>query len=78
MLLKLVVMPAIAIVIGLGCGLSGTNLSVVACCTSVPASSNSYVLARQMGGDAPLMAQILTFQTAFAAITMPVVLGLVS
>ena len=76
--LKLAAMPAIAILIGLGCGLSGTNLSVVACCASVPASSNSYVLARQMGGDAPLMAQILTFQTALAVITMPVVLGLVS
>jgi predicted permease len=74
--LKLIVMPAMAISIGMGLGLSGTNLSVVACCASVPASSNSYVLARQMGGDAPLMAQILTFQTALAAITMPVVLSL--
>jgi malonate transporter len=51
---------------------------VVACCASVPASSNSYVLARQMGGNAPLMAQILTFETALAAITMPIVLSLVS
>lgn len=76
--LKLIVMPAMAISIGLALGLSGTNLSVVACCASVPASSNSYVLARQMGGDAALMAQILTFQTAFAAVTMPVVLGLLS
>src|ERR1043165_3896752 len=74
--LNLIVMPAMAISIGMGLGLSGTNLSVVACCASVPASSNSYVLARQMGGDAPLMAQILTFQTALAAITMPVVLSL--
>jgi hypothetical protein len=31
-----------------------------------------------MGGDAPLMAQILTFQTAFAAVTMPAVLSLIS
>jgi predicted permease len=71
-------MPAIAVGIGHACGLSGTNLSVVACCASVPASSNSYVLARQMGGNAPLMAQILTFETALAAITMPIVLSLVS
>ena len=77
-LLKLVVMPAIVVAIGYGCGLSGTNLAVVACCASVPASSNSYVLARQMGGNAPLMAQILTFETALAAITMPIVLSLVS
>jgi predicted permease len=36
------------------------------------------VLARQMGGNAALMAQILTFETALAALTMPIVLGLVS
>src|SRR5262245_9166526 len=76
--LKLAVMPAIAIAIGAALGLSGINLAVVACCASVPASSNSYVLARQMGGDAPLMAQILTVQTALAVVTMPVVLSLVS
>lgn len=75
--LKLMAMPAIAVGIGHACGLSGVNLSVVACCASVPASSNSYVLARQMGGNAPLMAQILTVQTALAAITMPIVLTLV-
>jgi hypothetical protein len=76
--LKLLVMPAIAVSIGTALGLSGINLSVVACCASVPASSNSYVLARQMGGDAALMAQILTVQTALAAVTMPVILSLVS
>jgi hypothetical protein len=76
--LKLVLMPAIAVSIAHMCGLTGVNLAVVACCASVPASSNSYVLARQMGGDAPLMAQILTYQTALAAITMPIVIGFVS
>ena len=65
--LKLVVMPAIAIGIALAVGLSGANLAVVACCTAVPAASNSYILARQMGGDAPLMAQILTVETVLAA-----------
>jgi predicted permease len=44
---------------------------VVACCGSVPTSSSAYVLARQMGGDAPLLAQILTLQTILAAATMP-------
>ena len=76
--LKLVVMPAIAIGIALACGLSGANLVVVACCTAVPAASNSYILARQMGGDAPLMAQILTIETLLAAVTLPIAIGLVS
>jgi predicted permease len=76
--LKLAVMPALALGIAYGCGLSGTNLSVIVCCASVPASSNSYVMAREMGGDAPLMAQILTVETVLAIVTMPIVLALVA
>jgi predicted permease len=76
--LKLVVMPAIAIAIACGFGLTGANLLVTACCTAVPAASNSYILARQMGGDAPLMAQILTFEIVLAAVTLPIATGLVS
>ncbi len=30
-----------------------------------PASSSAYVLARQMGGDTPLLAQILTLQPSW-------------
>lgn len=70
--LKLILMPVMAISLGLAFGLSGSNLAVVACCASVPSASNGYVLARQMGGDAPLLAQILTWQTALAVLTMPV------
>jgi malonate transporter len=76
--LKLVLMPAIGIAFAFAFRLSGPNLLVVVCCLAVPTASNSYLLARQMGGDAPLMAQILTFQTLAAAITMPIVIGLVS
>jgi len=74
--LKLILMPAVAVGLALLFGLSGTNLAVVVCCTAVPTSSSGYVLARQMGGDAPLLAQIITLQTIFAAITMPVVIAL--
>jgi malonate transporter and related proteins len=75
--LKLAAMPAIAAALGLLFQLSGTNLAVVVCCAAVPTSSSAYVLARQMGGDAPLLAQIITLQTALAAITMPIALALV-
>lgn len=75
--LKLVAMPAIAVGLGLLFGLAGVNLAVVACCASVPAASNAYILAKQMGGDAGLVAQILTLQTMLAVLTMPVVLSLV-
>ena len=35
-------------------------------------------MARQMGGDAPLLAQIITLQTILAALTMPIVIALVT
>jgi malonate transporter and related proteins len=74
--LKLVLMPALAIALALWFGLSGANLAIVAACSAVPASSSAYVLARQMGGDAPLLAQIITLQTILAAITMPIAIAL--
>jgi malonate transporter len=33
-------------------------------------------MARQMGGDAPLVAQIIALQTILAAITMPIAIAL--
>ncbi len=76
--LKLILMPVLAIALALWFGLSGSNLSIVAACSAVPASSSAYVLARQMGGDAPLLAQIITLQTILAAITMPIAIALVA
>ena len=76
--LKLILMPVLAIALALWFGLTGANLVIVAACSAVPASSSGYVMARQMGGDAPLVAQIITLQTIFAAITMPIAIALVA
>jgi malonate transporter and related proteins len=76
--LKLILMPVMGIALALWFGLSGTNLVIVAACSAVPASSSSYVLARQVGGDAPLLAQIITLQTILAAITIPLFIALVA
>ena len=75
--LKLLLMPALAGALALWLRLSGTDLAVVVCCAAVPTSPSAYVLARQMGGDAPLLAQIITIQTVLAAVTMPLALALV-
>ena len=75
---KLILMPAIGIGLALVFGLSGINLVIVAACSAVPSSPSAYVLARQMGGDAPLLAQIITLQTILAAVTMPIVIALVA
>ncbi|WP_426525994.1 AEC family transporter [Bradyrhizobium sp. McL0615] len=76
--LKLVLMPAIAVALAIQFGITGSNLAVVAICSAVPTASSAYVLARQMGGDAPLLAQIITLQTILAAVTMPIAIALVS
>jgi len=77
-LLKLVLMPMLALVLALWFGISGSSLAIVIACAAVPASPSAYVLARQMGGDAPLLAQIITLQTILAAITMPVAITLLT
>ncbi|RXH25297.1 MULTISPECIES: AEC family transporter [Bradyrhizobium] len=75
---KLVLMPMLALALAVRFGLSGNNLAIVAICAAVPTSPSAYVLARQMNGDAPLLAQIITLQTILAAITMPIAIALVA
>jgi malonate transporter len=76
--LKLVAMPALALLLAIWFGLTGPSLVIVAVCSAVPTSPSAYVLARQMGGDAPLLAQIITLQTVLAAVTMPLFIALVA
>jgi len=42
--------------------------------TAIPVSVSSFILARQMGGDHRLMAQIITFQTMISVVTLPMML----
>lgn len=74
--LKLLAMPLIVAFYALAFGLSGAALATALVCAAVPTAMNGYVLARQMGGDAPLLAAIATVQTAASALTMPLILGL--
>ena len=75
--LKLAVMPAVAVGLALWIGLTGAPLMVVAIASSVPSAPGAYILARQMGGDAPLYTRLLTLQTVVAFLTIPAVLALV-
>jgi hypothetical protein len=69
--LRPVFMPLIAFVIATLFGLQGPAMAVVIIACAVPCASNSYLLARQMGGDAKLMAEIITLQTLAATVTIP-------
>ena len=59
-------------------GVTGTALGVAIIATAVPTASGAYLLARRMGGDARLMAEIITLQTLLAAVTLPLAIGLLS
>ncbi len=76
-IVKLAAMPALMIGFAKLFGVSGTALNVVAISSAVPTASNAYLLARRLGGDAPLMSAIITVQTVAAMATLPVVLWLV-
>ena len=72
--LKLIIMP---LFMALWCHLfdvTGMARLVVLLCGSVPGATSSYILARQLGGDATLMASLITGSTIMAAITMPLIL----
>ena len=74
--LKLLVLPAAT---ALACRLFGVDpLSAAAAVlfTAAPISASSYVLARQLGGDATMIAGLITVTTIAAVATMPLVLAL--
>lgn len=72
--LRLLLMPTLMIFSGLIIGISGDTLTIIAICAAVPTAGASYVLARKMGGDAELMASIITFQIIAATLTLPFII----
>lgn len=68
---KLVVMPGLTAAACFALGLSGATALIAVLFNALPTASSSYVMARQMGGDAPLMANLVATQTAAAAVTLP-------
>jgi hypothetical protein len=73
--LKLLVMPLFMAAWLKLLGVSGEAAAVAILCGAVPTGSGAYVLAKQMGGDAPMVASILTLQVICAAVTIPLVLS---
>lgn len=59
-------------------GLSGQAASLAILFQALPTASSSYVMARQLGGDAPLMAGICALQTVLAALAVPLALILLA
>lgn len=67
-------MPALVLLLCWLTGLSGMARSVTVIAAGVPTAATAYTMARKMGGDAALMAQLITFQSAASAVTLPLVI----
>lgn len=69
--IRLVGMPLLVLFLCWLSGLSGLARTVTVISASVPTAATSYTMARKMGGDAGLMAQLVTFQSVASAVTLP-------
>ncbi len=75
---KLVFTPLVMMGVATAFGLRGLERDVLLICAAVPTAMNGYVLARKMGGDAPLYATISTVQTVVSFGSIPLLLWMMS
>ena len=68
---KMLVFPLALVGSGYLLGLDPLALAVLAAVGAAPTANSTYTLAVELGGDAPLMAEIVSIQTVTAALSMP-------
>ncbi len=72
--LKLLIMPVGVAALCKMMQPGSLETAVLVTFAALPGASAAYILARQLGGDAPLIAAIVTVETAAALVTLPLVL----
>lgn len=72
--LKLLVLPMLAALLCSVVQPGRLETAVLMTFAALPGAPTAYILARQMGGDASLMAAIVTVEIALALVTLPAVL----
>jgi len=75
-LVKLGLMPALVLALALLLGLDPVTRDVALLFAALPTATSAYILARQLGGDAELMAALITGQTLLAMASLPLWLRL--
>ena len=70
--IKLIALPAVTFLACKVFAVGGLTATICVMYASLPGSASAYVMARQMGGDAKLMAGIITATTLAAMAAMPV------
>lgn len=73
---KLAAMPALAALLFLPFDAPATARAVAILFAACPSATSGYILARQLGGDAEMLAATITVSTVAAALTMPLALAL--
>jgi predicted permease len=76
--IKLVVMPLCMLTAAQILKLDPMALAITVLFAALPGSPNAYILARQLGGDHLLMANIVTVQVISSMITLPIVAALIT
>ncbi len=74
--IKLLAMPATVLIVGGALGVGAPALAIAVLFAGLPTATSAFILARQMGGDAVLMAQIVAVTHALSAATLPLMLSL--
>jgi predicted permease len=72
---KFLIMPGVTFLAAHGLGLGARTMFVALLFQSLPTASSSYIMAKQLGGDAPLMAGITATQTVLSVLAIPLVLA---
>ena len=70
---RLALCPALFIALSQVAGLNPPQTLAGVLVLAVPAASNGYIVAKQMGGDADLYADILAWQTVIAMLLLPLI-----
>ena len=77
-LLRLLAMPLLAWCVAYGLQLPTLERTLLVLFFALPTAPTAYVLTRQLDGDSHLMAGIITLQTLLAAVSLPLLLALLS
>lgn len=75
-LFKFLLLPSVMLALSALLGLDTMSRQVLLLLACLPTASSAYILARQLGGNAPMMANIISAQSLLAFAVMPVWLSL--
>ncbi len=74
--LKLAILPMVALGLAMAFGVDPQATFALVLLAGSPTAGAAYIMARQMGGNAPLVANIISAQVAVALVSLPLLLGL--